>query len=410
MRTHPDAELGAATSRSCWTGCARRSLPAWPHHEVADPDVEGIAWDLEPLLDGAGEGAAGVEALLDDAQRRADAFAAEHAGKVAELDGAGLAAAMRELATLQELIGRAGSYAMLRFATATADPERGALLQLVQERGDADRDDAAVLRARVGRARRRRTPRRCSPTTGSTSAATTCAPRAATGRTCCPSRRSGSSPRSRSPRSSAWTRLFEEQTSAIEVDAARRRRAGRARGRARRACSPRTARSAATAAEAVTGGARARACASRGYVLNTLLADKTVDDRLRRYPHWLAAATSPTRRPTSRCRRSSRRCAAATRSRGAGTGSRRSCSASTGSPTTTAWRRSTDDEREIAWADAQGHRARLVRRLLAASSADTARAFFDERWIDAPGAPRQARRRVLLLHACRAQHPYVLLN
>ena len=101
---------------------------------VADPDVEGIAWDLDPLLDGAGEGAAGVEALLDRAQERATAFAAAHAGKVADLDGAGLAAAMRDLETLQDLVGRAGSYAMLRFTTATADPERGALLQRVQER------------------------------------------------------------------------------------------------------------------------------------------------------------------------------------------------------------------------------------------------------------------------------------
>src|SRR5918998_4711106 len=99
--------------------------------EVADPDVAGIAWYLDPLLDGAGA----VEPLLDDAQRRADAFAAAHAGKVAELDGPALAAAMRELAALQELVGRAGSYAMLNFATATADPERGALLQRVQERG-----------------------------------------------------------------------------------------------------------------------------------------------------------------------------------------------------------------------------------------------------------------------------------
>src|SRR5918998_1999584 len=99
--------------------------------EVADPDVAGIAWDLEPLLDGA----PGIEPLLDEAQQRADAFAAAHAGKVAELDGPGLAAAMRELAALQELVGRAGSYAMLNFATATADPERGALLQRVQERG-----------------------------------------------------------------------------------------------------------------------------------------------------------------------------------------------------------------------------------------------------------------------------------
>src|SRR5918995_129165 len=103
--------------------------------QLADPDVEGVAWNLDPLLNAAGEGAAGVEKLLDEAQTRADAFAAAHAGKVAELDGSGLAAAMRELAALQELVGRAGSFAMLRFATATADPERGALLQKVQELG-----------------------------------------------------------------------------------------------------------------------------------------------------------------------------------------------------------------------------------------------------------------------------------
>ena len=41
---------------------------------------------------------------------------------------------MRELAAINELVGRAGSYASLRFATDTADPARGALLQLVQER------------------------------------------------------------------------------------------------------------------------------------------------------------------------------------------------------------------------------------------------------------------------------------
>src|SRR5918997_2548280 len=104
-------------------------------HEVADPEVEGVAWDLDPLLDGAGEGAAGVEALLDEAQRRADAFAAANAGKVAELDGPGLVAAMRELEALQDLLGRAGSYAMLHFAGNTADPPRGALLQKVQEGG-----------------------------------------------------------------------------------------------------------------------------------------------------------------------------------------------------------------------------------------------------------------------------------
>ena len=44
---------------------------------------------------------------------------------------------MHELGAIYELVGRAGSYAALRFATDTADPARGALLQRVQERGTA---------------------------------------------------------------------------------------------------------------------------------------------------------------------------------------------------------------------------------------------------------------------------------
>ena len=65
---------------------------------TTDPELEAVAWDLDPLLDGgADDPEAAVDAMLADAQRRADAFAAAHAGKVAELDGPGLVAAMREL-------------------------------------------------------------------------------------------------------------------------------------------------------------------------------------------------------------------------------------------------------------------------------------------------------------------------
>src|SRR5436305_13107691 len=42
---------------------------------------------------------------------------------------------MRELERIHELVGRAASYASLRFSTDSADPARGALLQRVQERG-----------------------------------------------------------------------------------------------------------------------------------------------------------------------------------------------------------------------------------------------------------------------------------
>ena len=101
---------------------------------LADTELLETEWDLAPLLDGAGDERAGAQRMLDDARDRATTFAQAHAGKVAELDGAGLHDAMRELEAINELIGRAGSYASLRFAVDTAEPARGALLQLVQER------------------------------------------------------------------------------------------------------------------------------------------------------------------------------------------------------------------------------------------------------------------------------------
>ena len=102
---------------------------------VGPDDVEQVEWDLAPLVDG--EADAGAVRLLDDAGERAAAFADAYAGRVAELDADGLRDAMRELGTITELAGRAGTYAMLRFAVDTADPERGALLQRVQELGTA---------------------------------------------------------------------------------------------------------------------------------------------------------------------------------------------------------------------------------------------------------------------------------
>src|SRR3954454_13316147 len=98
---------------------------------AADP--ADVAWDLEPLVEG--EGPAGVDRLLDEADRRAAAFADAHAGRVDRLDGRGLAAAMEELEAIVDLVGRAGSYAGLRFSADTQSPENGALLARVQERG-----------------------------------------------------------------------------------------------------------------------------------------------------------------------------------------------------------------------------------------------------------------------------------
>jgi len=52
---------------------------------VSDPELDSVAWDLEELVDG--EGAAGVDRLLDEATRRADDFAAAHADELLSADG-----------------------------------------------------------------------------------------------------------------------------------------------------------------------------------------------------------------------------------------------------------------------------------------------------------------------------------
>src|SRR4051794_16375497 len=93
--------------------------------------VGDVAWNLDPLVDGEGE--AGVDRLLAQAQERSAVFAERFQGKVAEIDGPQLAEAVAELQEISELVGRAGTYAMLRFASNTAEPAHGALLQRVQE-------------------------------------------------------------------------------------------------------------------------------------------------------------------------------------------------------------------------------------------------------------------------------------
>src|ERR1019366_3547315 len=99
---------------------------------LSDPELLATEWDLSPRVDG--QESAGVERLLDEARGLSHDFAGLYVGRLADLDAAGLQTAMTALAQIYELVGRAGSYASLRFSPDTADPPRGALLQHVQER------------------------------------------------------------------------------------------------------------------------------------------------------------------------------------------------------------------------------------------------------------------------------------
>jgi oligoendopeptidase F len=254
---------------------------------VTDPELQTVAWDLDPLLDGgAADPEAAVTAMIADSQRRAEAFAEAHAGKVSGLDGPGLVAAMRELEEIQEQLGRAGSYAMLNFAGDTADPPRGALLQKVQEGAtkiettllffelewaalEDDRADELLAADGLDFARHHlRTARRYRPHLLSEPEEKILAEKALTGRT-------------------AWSRLFEEQASAITVDLDGESEPVSLEVALSRLFAPdREVRR--HAAEGVTA-ALEPGLRTRAYVLNTLLADKMVDDRLRNYPHWLAS-------------------------------------------------------------------------------------------------------------------------
>jgi oligoendopeptidase F len=251
--------------------------------EPSDPELQAAAWDLEPLLDGEGE--AGVEPRLGEALTRAQTFAAAHAGKLGELDGTGLRAAMEELAAIHELVARAGYYAALRFSTDTAEPANGALLQKVQEQETAiqttllffELEWAALPDERAEAllggedlefcAHHLRNVRRYREHLLSEPEEKILTEKSLTG-------------------ASAWTRLFEELTSAIEVELPDGGPVALDVALSRLALADRELRR--TSAEAVTA-ALAPGLRTRAYLFNTLLADKATDDRLRRYPHWLAA-------------------------------------------------------------------------------------------------------------------------
>jgi oligoendopeptidase F len=246
--------------------------------DVTDPEVLEVAWDLEPLVDG--EGPEGVDRQLAEADRRASAFAERYAGKVSELDGPGLEEAMRELAGLAELVGKAGSYAHLRFSTDTADPERGALVAKVTELGTAietklvffELEWAAVDDARADKvlehpglefARHHlRNARRYRPHLLTEPEEKILAEKGQTG-------------------SSAWARLFSEHMAQVKVDdqplEVTLSKLMHPDREVRR-----------TAAEAVTA-ALEPGLRTRAYIVNTLALDKAVDDRLRHYPSWLSA-------------------------------------------------------------------------------------------------------------------------
>jgi len=259
---------------------------------AATTALEQVTWDLSHLLEldgidaGADSAEGAVDALLDRADQGAEGFARAYEGHVEELDGPGLVEAMTRLAEIHDLAGRAANFAHLRFAADTEDPANGALVQKVSERGaaiqtkllffelewvqvpDPRADQLLATEGLEFCAHYLRMERRYRPHLLSKPEETIATELAVTGR-------------------GAWTRLFDELTSAIRVELPGEEEAVSLDVALSRLFDPdREARR--RTAEAVTAALQP-GLRTRSYVFNTLLQDKSIKDRLRSYPHWLAS-------------------------------------------------------------------------------------------------------------------------
>ncbi|HTL86822.1 MAG TPA: M3 family oligoendopeptidase [Acidimicrobiia bacterium] len=367
---------------------------------TTDLTADDVHWDLEPLLPQPGD--EGLDALLEEADALAVALEA-HRGRVADMDAAQLADVMQQFARVHEIIGRAGSYVGLDFASDTTDPARGARMQRIDERATQigtrllffdlewaalpdDRAEALLTDERLAFARHHlRSARRYRPHLLSEPEEIVLNEKSVTGR-------------------SAWQRLFEEQVSAIEVQLDGN--ATTLEGALAQLHAPERATRQA-AAEAVTAGL-APGLRTRAYVLNTLLSDKSIDDRLRHYGSWIASRNLSNEASDE----SVQALVDAVRGRysipqrwyalkaqllGLDRLADYDRMASIG-----------ESEAEVGWSEARD----LVLDAYSSFSgelADTAQLFFDGAWIDAPARPGK-RPGAFCAYTVPSHHPYLLLN
>ncbi len=255
-----------------------------------DPDdlaAIGVNWDLDSLLDGAAD----IDELLDAADTITDELVASGRGRIATMSAAELAVFHVRYAEMIELSSRAGNYAGLIFAVDTADPKNGALVAHAQERSTAmstkllfielewaEADDDHVERVladpdpRLDFIRHHlRSARRYRQHLLSEPEERILTEKGVTG-------------------ASSWTRLFDELTSVIEVHVTQPDGTSTSgplmQGLAMLQHPDRSVRQAAHSAvtDSLQPGLRTRA-----FIFNTLLNDKSVDDRLRDYPSWISS-------------------------------------------------------------------------------------------------------------------------
>jgi oligoendopeptidase F len=254
-----------------------------------DTAVAEVAWDLDPLLS-----AATVDEWLDTAAGLVEKLEG-YRGRIADLDADGLLAAMVDSAKLADALGRVGNYVGLRFSVDTADPAVAAEMMKVEERSTElatrlvffDLEWAAVPEEAAERlladprldfcAHHLRSIRRYRQHLLSEPEEKLLTEKSVSG-------------------AAAWVRLFEEQTSAIRLHlpgelaplagADETGEVGLEAGLALLQHPDRNVRQ--QAQQVVTDGL-ASGLRTRAFIFNTLLLDKSTDDRLRSYPSWISA-------------------------------------------------------------------------------------------------------------------------
>jgi oligoendopeptidase F len=107
------------------------------------------AWDLSDLY--PGPDSTEVREDMAQAERMGKAFAASHAGTLADLTGSALAAVIGEYERIQELLGRIASYAQLLFAEDSTDPAVGRFYQTVNEKVTAVGSDLIFFSLELNR-------------------------------------------------------------------------------------------------------------------------------------------------------------------------------------------------------------------------------------------------------------------
>ena len=360
-------------------------------------------WNLDDLYTGVDDAA--LQRDLDGAAADSKAFAERYKGRLAELTGAELGAAIAAYEALVEPLYRAGSFAQLRFAELATDPERGRFLQMVQERLteistetlffalEINRLDDDVLAAQMADpAAARYAPwvrdvRVFRAHQLSDEAEKLLLEKSVTGR-------------------SAWTRLFDETMASLRFDVdgedlslsdVQNRMSDPSEAKRR------------SAAKAL-GATLSRNMRLFSLITNTLAKDKAVEDGWRNYPRPVSERNLGNHVEDEVVD------ALATAVRGAYPDLShryyRMKARWMGKEVMDYWDRNAplpgDDDRRYTWDQARD----IVLSAYAGFSptvADIARRFFDERWIDAP--PRAGKDSGAFCHpTVTSVHPYVLTN